>query len=94
MVKAKGKLVDEGDIVGDTCLGGQVLEVSDILLETVVHNAIRAFEQFLSELGELEAGSHLGVVGEERGFKVRRKFVKGFLGVGDRGICHLVIPHF
>ena len=48
LVKSKGKLVDESDVVGDACLRGKVLEVSDILLESIIHNSIRAIEQFLS----------------------------------------------
>ena len=72
----------------------KILEVGDIFLESVVHNPIRAFERLLSELGELEPGSGLGIIGEEGGFKVGGKLVEGFLSVGDRGIHHFVIPHF
>ena len=43
-VKSKGKLVNEGNVIGDSRFRGKVLEVSDILLESIVHNPIRAFE--------------------------------------------------
>ena len=94
LVKSKGKLVDESDVVGDACLRGKVLEVSDILLESIVHNSIRAFEQFLSELGELEVSSCFSVIGEKCRLKVGCKFVEGLFRIGDRDIHHLVIPHF
>ena len=70
LVKSWGELVDEGDVVGDTCFRSKVLEIGDVFLESIVHDAVRAFEQFLSELGELEAGGCLGVIGEERRFEV------------------------
>ena len=87
-------MVDEGDIVRDTRLRGQVLEVGDILLEAIVHDSVGAFERFLGELGELEARSCLGVVGKEGGFEVRRELVEGFLRVSDGSVRHSVIPHF
>ena len=31
---------------------------------------------------------------EESGFKVWSELVEGLFRIGDRGICHLVIPHF
>ena len=63
-------------------------------MEAIVDDSIGAFERFLGELGELEACGCLGVVGKESGLEVRRKFVEGFLGVGDGSIRHPVIPHF
>ena len=63
-------MVDEGDIVGDTCLRGQVLEVGNVLLKAIISYSIWAFKGFLGELGELEAHSCFGVVGEEGGFEV------------------------
>ena len=87
-------MVDEGDVVGDTCLRGKVLEVSDVFLEPIIHNAVKAFEGFLSELGELETCGCLGIIGEEGGLKVGSKFIESFLRVGDRGVRHPVIPHF
>ena len=44
LVKAEGKLVNEGDIIRDTCLGSKVLKIGDVLLESIVHDAIRTFE--------------------------------------------------
>ena len=70
LVKPQGELINEGYVVGDACFRGEVLEVSDVLLEAVVSHAVRAFEGFLGELGELEVCGCLGVVGEEGGFKV------------------------
>ena len=39
-------------------------------------------------------GGHLGVKGVEGGFKVQSELIKGFLGVGDGSISHLIIPYF
>ena len=86
-------MVDEGDVVGDTCLRSEVLEIGDVFLKSIVYNAIRAFEGFLSELGELETRGCFGIIGEKGRFKVGCKFVEGFLRAGDRSIRHPVIPH-
>ena len=64
LVKSKGGLVNEGNVVGDTCLGSEVLEVSDVFLESIVHDAIRAFERSLGELGELKVGGCFGIIGK------------------------------
>ena len=94
MVESKGKLVNEGDVIGDSCLRDKILEVGDVLLESIIHDFVRAFEQFLGKLGELKLCSDFGVIGEKCGFKVGSELVKGFVSIGDRDICHLVIPHF
>ena len=47
LVQFKEELVDEGNIVGDSCLTGEVLEVGDVLLEAVVKGPIRTFDGFL-----------------------------------------------
>ena len=39
-------------------------------------------------------GSYLGVEGVEGGLKVLGELLKGFFGVSDGGIHHLVIPGF
>ena len=44
LVKSKGELVNEGDILNDSCFGGKILEVGDILLESVIYDSIRMFE--------------------------------------------------
>ena len=77
LVKSKRKLVNEGNIVGDTCLGSEGLEVSDVFLEYIIHDAIRAFERFLGELGELKTDGCFDIIGEKCGFEIGREFVKG-----------------
>ena len=94
LVKSEGELVDEGNIVSDFCFRSKILEIGDVLLEPIVHYTVRAFERFLSELGELEASGCLSVIGEKRRLKVGCKFVEGFFSAGDGSICHPVIPHF
>ena len=87
-------MVDEGNVVGDACLRSEILEVSDVFLEAIVHDSIGAFERLLSELGELKTSGCFGIIGEESGLKAGSEFVKCFLRVGDRGVRHPVIPHF
>ena len=44
LVKSKGELVNKGNVIGNSCFRSEVLKVSDIFLESVVHNSIWAFE--------------------------------------------------
>ena len=44
LVQSKREWVNESDVVGDSCFTGEVLEVSNILLETIVKGSIRVFD--------------------------------------------------
>ena len=94
LVQSEGELVDEGDVVGDSCFTGEVLEVSDVLLEAVVKGSIEAFGGFLNQFGSVKAGCGFGIKGVEGGFKVLCELLEGFLSIGDVGIRELIIPHF
>ena len=94
LINPQGELVNEGDIISDSSLAGEILEVSDILLELIVCGSIRVASGFLNELGEIQAGNSFGVEWVEYGFEVLSELVKGLLVVGERGIGHPVIPHF
>ena len=48
----------------------------------------------LSECMKLIMSGDLSVKGVKGGLKVRSELVKGFLGVGDGAVGHLVIPGF
>ena len=39
-------------------------------------------------------GSYLGVEEVESGLEVLGDLLEGLFGIGDRGVCHLVIPGF
>ena len=93
LVQSEGELVNEGDIVGDSCLTREVLEIGDVLLEAIVKGSIGVFDGFLDQFGQVKAGCSFGVKGVEGGLKVLCKLFKGFLGVGDVGICELIVPH-
>ena len=43
LVQSERELVNESDVVSDSCFTEEVLEVSDILLETVIKGSIRVF---------------------------------------------------
>ena len=43
LVQSERELVNESDVVSDSCFTGEVLEVGDILLETFIKGSIRAF---------------------------------------------------
>ena len=51
LVYAKGKLVNECDVVGDSGLACKVLEVSDVFLKSIVSGSIREVGGLLDELG-------------------------------------------
>ena len=87
-------MVDEGNVVGDSSFAGKVLEVSDVLLESIIYDPIRVADGLLDEFGQIKAGSGFGVEGIKGGFKVFCKFVKGFVRGFDGGVSHLVISHF
>ena len=42
LINSQGELINKGDVVSDSSLASKVLEVSDILLETVIKGSIRA----------------------------------------------------
>ena len=93
LVQSEGELVDEGDVVGDSCFTGEVLEVGDVLLEAIIKGSIRAFDGFLDQFGQIKVGCGFGVKGVEGGFEVLCELLEDFLGVGDVGICELIVPH-
>ena len=87
-------MVNEGDVISDSSFAGEVLEVSDILLEYIVCDPIGASNGLLDEFGQIQPGSDFGVKGIKGGFKVFGEFVEGFVGGFDGRVGHLVIPHF
>ena len=70
------------------------MKVSDILLESIIGDPIRAFERFLSELGELETSGGFGIERKEDGVEVFSKLLKGFLGGSNSGIGYFIVLHF
>ena len=91
LINPKRELVNEMIFLLDSRLERKVLEVSDILLESIISGSI-LLEGFLHKFGEFGAGSGFGVKGVEGSFKILDEFVEGLFGVGDQGISHLVIP--
>ena len=87
-------MVNEGDVVSDSSFAGEVLEVGDILLESIICDPIGTSNGLLDEFGQIQAGSGFGVKGIKGGFKVFGEFVEGFIRGFDGGVGHLVIPHF
>ena len=47
LVQSEGELVNEGDVISDSCFTGEVLEVGDVLLEAIVRDSIGTFDGFL-----------------------------------------------
>ena len=86
LVKSKQELVNEGDFVGNPCSGREVLEVGDILLESIISDPIRTFERLLSKLGELKTSCGFGVEREESGVEFFDEFLKGFLSASDGSV--------
>ena len=94
LVNLQEELVNEGKVISDSSLASEVLEVSDILLETIVSGSIRAANGLLDELGKVQAGSGSGIEWVEHSLKVFSKLLEGLLVVRDGGVDHLVVPHF
>ena len=94
LVNPQGELVDEGNVIGDSSLAGKVLEVSDILLETIVSGSVGVVNGLLDELGKVQVGSGSGIEWVERSLEVLSELLEGLLVVRDGGVDHLVIPHF
>ena len=72
-------MVNGGDFISDSCSGREVLEVSDVLSEFIVGDAIRMSERLLGKFGEFKVGYGLGIKREKDGIEVFNKLVKGFL---------------
>ena len=94
LVNPQGELVNEDNVIGDSSLAGEVLEVGDILLETIVSGSIGVANGLLDELEKVQVGSGSGIEWVERSLKVFSKLFKGLLVVRDGGVDHLVVPHF
>ena len=50
LINPQGELVDEGNVVSDSSLAGKVLEIGDILLETIISDSVGAANSLLDEL--------------------------------------------
>ena len=51
LINPQEELVNEGDVISDSSFAGEVLEVSDILLESIICDPIRAVDGLLDEFG-------------------------------------------
>ena len=86
-------MINEGGLVRDPCFGGNVLEVSDEFLETVIEGPVFFSEGLLGKFSKVGAGSSFDIKGVEGGFKVFGEFMEGlFFGI-DGGVGHSIIPH-
>ena len=68
------------------------MEVSDVSLKAVIGGAVFFLKGALSEGAELIIGSDFNVEQVEGGFEVGDKLIESFLGVGNGGVGHLIIP--
>ena len=94
LINSQGELINKGDVVSDSSLASKVLEVGDVLLESMVYDPIRVVNGLLDEFGQIKVGSGFGVEGIEGDFKVFGEFVEDFVRGFDEGVGHLVIPYF
>ena len=94
LVDSKGEMIDEGGFIQDSGFGGEVLEVGDEFLETIVEGPIFLLEGLLNEFSKVRASGSFDIKGIEGGFEVFSKFIKDlFFGINS-GIEYLVVPHF
>ena len=69
LINLQRELIDEGNVVHDSSLAGEILEVCDVLLETIIGGSIGEASGFLDKFREIKASSGLGVKGVESGFE-------------------------
>lgn len=72
LIMPKEKLVNQGYIINDPSMSREVLEISDIFLEAIFGDSIRAMKGFLSKFTEFV----MSVKGEKGGFEILHKFIK------------------
>ena len=94
LVQFKGELADEVELVLGSSFHGQVLKVSDVLLESVIGRAVLLLEGLLSKGAKLVMSGDLSVKWVESGFEVVDELVERLFGVGDVGVSHPVVPGF
>ena len=94
LVYSKEELVNESNIISDGSFAGKVLEVCDVLLESIVNGSIREVHGFLDKFGQVQASGSFGIKGVKYDLKVVRKLLEHFLINRDNGVSHLVIPYF
>ena len=94
LVEPQGELVNKRVVVGDTSFTGEILELSDIGLESIVEGSVGFLNRFLYQAGKFVAGGGLGVKGEEGIFEVFGEDIVGLVGFKNGGVVDLVIPCF
>ena len=94
LIQPKGELADEVELVLGSSLHGQVLEVGDVSLESIVGGAILLLEGLLSKGAKLVVGGDLSIEWIKGGFEVIDELVECLFGVGDGGVGQPVIPGF
>ena len=65
LIQSERELADEGELLLHSSLHREILEVGDVLLETVVDVAVLLLEGFLPEQEQFIVGSYFGVKGVE-----------------------------
>ena len=51
LINPQGELVNEGDVICDSSFAGEVLEIGDVLLESIICDPIRTADGLLDEFG-------------------------------------------
>ena len=87
-------MADEIEFILGSRLHGQVLEVGDVLLKSVINRAVLLLEGSLSECAKLVMSNDLSVEGVKSGLKVFNEFVESLFSIGDGVVGHFVIPCF
>ena len=94
LVQSKGELADEVELILGSSFHGQVLEVGDVSLESVVGRAVLLLEGALSKGTKLVVSGDLSIEWVEGGFKIVNELVKCLFRIRNTGIGHPVIPGF
>ena len=91
-VKSSGELSDGCEFVFELSFGGEVLEVINKLLESIIWSSVFILCRLLDEFGQVSSGSYFGVEGIEVFVIVFDEFCEGFVLGFKRRVFQLIVP--
>ena len=91
-VKSSGELSDGREFVFELSFGGEVFEVVNKLLESIVWSSVFILSWFLDELGQVSSSSHFGVEGIKVFVIVFDELCEGLVLGFERSVFQLIVP--
>ena len=91
-IESRRELCDRRKFVLELGFGGEVLELVDKVLESIVWSSIFILSRFLDEFGQVSSGSYFSVKGVKVLVVVFNNDFKGFVLGFERSVFQSVIP--